>query len=39
MNEKSISGLRNVENNLSINGNTIEGSLVADQNPELRVCF
>lgn len=30
--EKSISGLRNVENDLSINGNTIEGNLVADQN-------
>lgn len=30
--EESISGLRNVENDLSIAGNTIEGSLVADQN-------
>ena len=37
--EKSISGLRNVENDLSINGNTIEGSLVADQNEHVMLSI
>ena len=37
--EKSISDLRNVENDLSINGNTIEGSLVADQNEHVMLSI
>lgn len=37
--KKSISGLRNVENDLSIAGNTIEGSLVADQNEHVMLSI